>query len=130
MSACSCKGLIPLVILDEETVDHGCYIKTVLCVALKYENEVFDDNWFFEQDGANLHRDHLKEEWFRGNFSSLIDKDCWSRDSPNLNLLDYSIWDELINVINWNKVRSKTTLTKSSPIIWSENGRIRLKYDM
>ncbi|CAF4337226.1 unnamed protein product [Rotaria magnacalcarata] len=31
-------------------------------------------------------------------------------ESPDLNPLDYSIWDELVNSINWNKVQSKTTL--------------------
>ena len=38
---CSSKGLTPLVIVNEGTVGHSCYI---LSVALKYENEVFDDN--------------------------------------------------------------------------------------
>ena len=36
-------GLIPLVILDEGTVDHSCYIKSALLVALKYGKEVLDD---------------------------------------------------------------------------------------
>ena len=53
----SSKGLtlIPLLILNEGTVDHSCYIKNVLSVALKYENQVFDDNWTFLHDGANPH---------------------------------------------------------------------------
>ena len=33
-----------LVILDKGTVDHSRYIKDVLPVALKYENEVFGNN--------------------------------------------------------------------------------------
>ena len=37
-------------------------------------------------------------------------KDCWPPNSPDLNPLDYSIWDEFINAIDWNKVKSKTTL--------------------
>ena len=37
---CVCsKGIMPLVILDEGTVDHTVYIKKVLPVALKYGNE-------------------------------------------------------------------------------------------
>ena len=58
----SSKGLIPFVILGEGTVDHSCYIKNVLPVALNYGNEVFGDKWIFQQDGANPHRDRLTQE--------------------------------------------------------------------
>ena len=65
-----------LVILDEGTVDHSCYIEKVLPVALKYGNEVFGDKWIFQQDVANPHRDYLTQECCRDNFPSLTDKDC------------------------------------------------------
>ena len=44
LGACS-KGITPLVILDEGTVDHTVYIKKVLSVALKYGNETFGRDW-------------------------------------------------------------------------------------
>ena len=72
---CSSKGLTPLMILDEGTVDHSCYIKNVLSVALKHGNEVFGDKWIFQQDGTHPHRHPLKQEWCRNNFSAFIDKD-------------------------------------------------------
>ena len=50
-------------IFDEGSVDQSCYIKNVLPVALKYGNEVFGDNWIFQQDGANPNRHHLTQEW-------------------------------------------------------------------
>ncbi|CAM4980305.1 unnamed protein product [Rotaria socialis] len=71
LGVCS-KGITPLVIFDEGTVDHACYIEKVLPVALKY--------------------------------------DRWPPNSPDLNPLDYSIWDELANAISWNKAKSKTIL--------------------
>ena len=43
LGAC-CKGLTPLIILDEGTMDHRRYIDEVLPVALKYVNESFGDN--------------------------------------------------------------------------------------
>ena len=95
-----------LVILDKGTVDHSCYIKNVLSVALKYANDVFGNKWIFQQDGANPHQHHLTQEWCRDNFPSLlIDKNRWPPNSPDLNPLDYSIWDESINFIDWNKIR-------------------------
>ncbi|CAF3343269.1 unnamed protein product [Rotaria socialis] len=53
------------------------------------------------QDGAKPHSHHLTQQWCR---------DRWPPNSPDVNPLDYSIWDELVNTINWNKVQSKTTL--------------------
>ena len=47
LGACS-KGITPLVIVDEETVDHTVYIKKVLPVALKYGNETFGRDWIFQ----------------------------------------------------------------------------------
>ena len=51
LGACS-KGITPLGILDEGTVDHTVYIKKVLPVALKYGNETFGRDWIFQQNGA------------------------------------------------------------------------------
>ncbi|CAM4784202.1 unnamed protein product [Rotaria magnacalcarata] len=109
LGACS-KGVTPLVILDEGTVDHVLYIEKVLPVALKYGNQVFCSDWVFQQDGAKPHSHHLTQQWCRDNFPSFIDEDHCLPNSPDLNPLDYSIWDELANSINWSKVQSKTTL--------------------
>ena len=46
-------SLTALLILDEGAVDHSCYIKNILPVALKYVNGVFGDKWIFQQDSAN-----------------------------------------------------------------------------
>ena len=62
LGACSSKSLIPLMILDEETVAHSCYIKNELSVALKHGNKVFGDNCTCQQDGVNPHQDHLTQE--------------------------------------------------------------------
>ncbi|CAF2192473.1 unnamed protein product [Rotaria magnacalcarata] len=43
-------------------------------------------------------------------FPCFIDKDHWPPSSPDLNPLDYCIWDELAHQVNWGAVTSKTTL--------------------
>ncbi len=53
---------------------------------------------------------YLTQQWSRNNFPSFIDKDEWLPNSSDLNPLDYTIWDELAQVINWDRVTSKTTL--------------------
>ncbi|CAM4836603.1 unnamed protein product [Rotaria magnacalcarata] len=111
LGVCS-QGITPLVIFDEGTVDHACYIEKVLPVALEYGKKVFGNDWIFQQDGAKSHQHYLTQQWCRNNFPSFIDKDCWPPNSPDLNPLDYSIWDELANAIDWKKVKSKPTLTQ------------------
>ena len=59
------KGITPLVILDEGTVDHTVYIKKVLPVALKYGNETFGRDWVFQQDGTKPHSHYLTQQWCR-----------------------------------------------------------------
>ena len=56
------------------------------------------------------HVHHLTQQWCRDNFPSFIDKDHWPPNSPDLNPLDYSIWDELAHAVNWDKITSKNTL--------------------
>jgi hypothetical protein len=111
LGVCS-KGVSPLVIFEEGSVDHARYIQEVLPVALKYRNEVFGNQWTFQQDGAKSHIHHLIKQWCRNNFPSFIDKDQWPPNSPDLNPLDYSIWDEFVHAIEWEKVTSKKTLVE------------------
>ena len=48
-------------ILDEGAANHSCYIKNVLPVALKDENDIFGDKWIFQQDRRNPHCDYLTQ---------------------------------------------------------------------
>ena len=82
----------------------------MLPVALKYGNEMFGDDWTFQQDGATSHMHHLTQQWCHDNFPSFIDKNHRPPNSPDLNPLDYSIWDELVHQMKWNKIKSKLTL--------------------
>ena len=71
--------------------------KTYIRVALKYGNEVFGDNCIFQQDGANPHRHHSTQEWCSPiAFHHLLTGIVGLPNSPDLNPLDCSIWDELI----------------------------------
>lgn len=109
LGVCS-KGIMPLVIFDEGAVHHAYCIEKALPVALRHGNKVFGNDWIFQQDGAKPYQHYLTQQWYRDNFPSFIGKDRWPANSPDLNPLDYSIWDELANAIDWNKVKSKATL--------------------
>ncbi|CAF3813941.1 unnamed protein product, partial [Rotaria sp. Silwood1] len=97
LGVCS-KGVSPLMIFDEGTVGHARYIKEVLPVALKYGNYVFGNDWTFQHDGAKPHIHQLTQQWCHDNFSGFIDEDHWPPNSPDLNPLDYCIWDEFVKM--------------------------------
>ena len=109
LSVCS-KGVSPIVIFDEGTIDHVRYIREVLLVTLKYGNDILGTYWTFQQDGAMPHVYHPTQQWCKDNFPSFIDKDHWPPKSPDLNLLDYPIWDEHAYAVNWDKITLKNTL--------------------
>ena len=109
LGACS-KGISLLVIFEEGTVDHGRYIKKVLPVALKYGSKVFGNDWTSQQGGTTPHIYQLTQQWCQNRFPSIIDKDRYPSNSPDLKPLDYFIWDELADAVDWNKITSKRTL--------------------
>ncbi|CAF1683322.1 unnamed protein product [Rotaria magnacalcarata] len=109
LAVCS-KRVSPLVIFENGTVDHDRYIKEMLPVALKFGNNTFGAAWTFQQDGARPHIHVKSQEWCDKHFPCFIDKNHWSPNSPDLNPLDYCIWDELVHQVNWEAVKSKKTL--------------------
>ena len=109
LGVCS-KGVSSLVIFEDGRVDHDRYIEEVLPVALKFGNDMFGTDWIFQQDNANPHIHKKSQKWYDQHFPCFIDKDHWPPNSPDLNPLDYSIWDELAHQVNWDAVTSKTTL--------------------
>ena len=109
MGTCN-KGLTPLVILDKGTVNHERYIKEVLPVALRFGNKMFGDDWHFQQDGATAHTRNLSQKWCHDNFPSFIPKDRWPANSPDLNPLEYSIWNELVETMDWSQIQTKVAL--------------------
>jgi inhibitor of nuclear factor kappa-B kinase subunit alpha len=109
LGVCS-KGVSPLVIFENGTVNHERYIKEVLPVALKFGNDMFGNDWTFQQDGARPHTHKKSQEWCAKHFPSFIGEKDWPPNSPDLNPLDYCIWNEFAQLINWDAVTSKTTL--------------------
>ena len=109
LGACS-AGLTPLVILDKTSVNHEVYIKEVLPVALKFGNKMLGDDWIYQQDGATPHTHQLTQAWCPQHLPSFIPKDRWPANSPDLNPLDYCIWNEFVEAMDWSRIKTKLTL--------------------
>ena len=72
----------------------------------KEGNELFGHkNWWFQQDGASSHTDQKVQQWCRKKFKFFIPKDRWPPSSPELNPLDYSIWDNISKHVKYGNVK-------------------------
>ena len=85
-------------------------MQEVLPVVEEYGNKIFGNDWTFQQDGAKPHTHRLSQEWCQDNLPAFFDKDRWPPNSPDFNSLDYSIWDELGQSIQWDRVTSEKAL--------------------
>lgn len=106
------QGVSPLIIFEKGTINHQVYIEKVLSVAKKFGDKMFGNDWTYQQDGATCHTHRLSLEWCEANLPRFIGKANWPANSPDLNPLDYFVWDEFVHQMNWNKVTSKSTLIK------------------
>ena len=50
-----------VVLFKDGTMDHDQYIKEVLLVAVKFGNDIFGNDWTFQQDNAKAHI-HVKSQ--------------------------------------------------------------------
>jgi hypothetical protein len=75
--------------------------------------ELFGHNdWGLQQDGASSHTDAKIQQWCRNHFNFFIPKARWPPNSPELNPLDYSIWDSISNHIEYGKVETINDLRR------------------
>ena len=68
------------------------------------------DNWIYQQDGATLHTHQLTQALCARHLPSFIPKDRWPANIPDLNPLDYCIWNELVEAMGWSRIKRKLTL--------------------
>ena len=86
------------------------YINEVLPIALECGDKMLGSNWTYQQDSAKPHVHYLTQEWCGKHFHDFICKKRWPPNSPDLCPLDYSLWNELAQCMNWDQITTKTTL--------------------
>lgn len=73
------------------------YEESVLESVVKPLNSTLfeDDFWIFQQDSAPAHKARRIQQWLRDNVPEFIAAEDWPSGSPDLNPLDYKLWDVL-----------------------------------
>jgi hypothetical protein len=99
-----------LIVFPSGTVDHSVYIAKALPEAKRFGTTIHGSDWTFIQDGATAHTHHLSQQWCSENLPAFIPKSLWPPNSPDLNPLDFCVWNELVQGIKWDKVTNKQTL--------------------
>ncbi|CAF4030680.1 unnamed protein product [Rotaria magnacalcarata] len=109
LGVCAESLTVP-VIFEDATMDAQKYIKVVLPIASKSGKKMLGKNWTYQQDGATPHTHHHSQKWCADHFPAFIPKIRWPSNSPDLCSFDYSLWNELGQVMDWNYVTAKATL--------------------
>ncbi len=100
------------IIFKTKSVDHSVYISKALPEALWFGTSLFGPRWTFVQDGATPHTHHLTQQWCSAHLPSFIPASLWPPNSPDLNPLDFSIWNEMVEGMHWQNVVNKQSLIK------------------
>ena len=80
------------------------------------------DNYIFQQDGATSHTSKATQDYLRRKTPDFIKKDQWPPQSPDLNPMDYSIWDSLSEKVykGRNKKFTEEELKQRITECWEE----------
>ncbi|CAM2729276.1 unnamed protein product [Rotaria socialis] len=109
--AASKNGLsLPIIFEPGETLTHENYIEIVLPHALSEGQRLLGDNFIYQQDNATPHKHKDSIAWIKKNFPQFIDENKWPPNSPDLNVLDYYVWDAIGHNMHWDKVKSYDSL--------------------
>ena len=69
-------------------------------------------NWDLQQDEASSHTEAMAQQWCKNHFKFFIRKERWPPKSPELNPLDYSIWDRIANRMDYGKIQTADDLRR------------------
>ncbi|UYV76707.1 hypothetical protein LAZ67_14001843, partial [Cordylochernes scorpioides] len=82
----------------EESTEQGSCIKAE---SKPWEDPIESDlaaaeeHWIFQQDSAPAHKAKSTQQWLETNVPKFINANEWPSESPDLNSLDYSLWEYL-----------------------------------
>ncbi len=100
----------PIIFKPHETLKQENYVEHVLPFALSEGKRLIGKNFIFQQDNATPHTSNRSQIWCKKNFYDFFDKNRWPGNSPDLNILDYYVWDAVNRLIKWNNVNDYQSL--------------------
>lgn len=74
--------------------------------------------WTFQQDSAPAHKALIVQKWCKSKIPDFISTSEWPPSSPDLNPLDYSIWEFLESKVNSKRHTTLESLKASIQREW------------
>jgi hypothetical protein len=93
---------------DQTKINAGYYNGDLLPLLLEDCNNLLQDNFVFQQDGAPAHTARQTQEWRAANCPDFIGKDEWPPNSPDLNPMDFSVWGMMLAAYQKHRPKPKT----------------------
>ena len=112
---CGGKGSFHFV-EDKAKFNPDYYTKTLLPKLIEDCNNLIPNGFIFQQDDAAAHTSHLAQGWLGQHTPDFIKKVDWPPNSPDLNDLDFHVWEDMLegtrptHPIPKNKAELKTVL--------------------
>jgi len=93
--ALSLSGCTSLIFVNPGTKIDGCYYRDVVLMQqmLPSIHSISGDAYVFQQDSSTVHCAHQTVELLQHETPKFITPDLWPLNSPDLNPVDYRIWD-------------------------------------
>ncbi|CAF5048993.1 unnamed protein product [Rotaria sp. Silwood1] len=112
---------IPYFFETGERLNTETYITKLLPFYKEEGDRLFGhSNWCLQQDGASAHTSKESQDWCKRHLKYFIPEDRWPPNSPELNPLDYSIWDSMSKNINYQNVQTKNDLEREIRRAWKK----------
>ncbi len=109
------KGFTKVHFCDKGVKTDGkVYRKMLEDVVLPLNEKMFGGaRWIFQQDSAPAHKAKLTQSWLRDNVPAFIAAEDWPSGSPDLNVLDYDLWDRIEKIACHKRHYTIESLKKS-----------------
>jgi hypothetical protein len=103
-------------------INSQTYRQLILDPVVKHAGQTIFNNqhWTFQQDGAPAHTSKASQDWLRREIPNFISKDEWPPSSPDLNLLDFSIWSILEARVSSTRYHSIVLLKAALVCEWEK----------
>jgi inhibitor of nuclear factor kappa-B kinase subunit alpha len=119
----SANGKFPLVIIDKDVkINQECYQRKILerVVNPPGQRMFKSGQWTFQKNSAPAHSTKNTQAWCTANLPDFIQSSDWPSSSPDLNVMDYSIWGILEARVNAKAHRSVDSVKRAVKLEWAK----------
>ena len=109
-------------VAEKAKINADYYTNNLLPQLIEDCNNLAQNNFIFQQDGAPAHTSRLAQDWLQLHCPDFIKKDEWPPNSPDLNPLDFHVWGAMLEKYQAHtpKPKNKAELKTVLQAIWEE----------